>query len=84
VVLSTNQQRRRFIENHHEFPEVVAIANSGKSTREQTPNTFYFKLPYIGYFSSINYLKKKAHLSIFSIQLQQCKHCASIFFFQDR
>ena len=27
--------------------------NSGKSTGEQSPNTFYFKLPYIGYFSSI-------------------------------
>ena len=27
--------------------------NSVRSTNEQAPNTFYFKLPYIGYFSSI-------------------------------
>ena len=27
--------------------------NSVRSTSEQAPNTFYFKLPYIGYFSSI-------------------------------
>ena len=29
------------------------IGNYVKSTGEQAPNTFYFKLPYIGYFSSI-------------------------------
>ena len=27
--------------------------NSVRSTSEQAPNTFYFKLPYIGYFSSV-------------------------------
>ena len=29
------------------------IGNSARSTGVQAPNTFYFKLPYIGYFSSI-------------------------------
>ena len=38
--------------------------NSVRSTGEQGPNTFYFKLPYIGYFSSIaqKRIRRLSHL----------------------
>ena len=54
IILKQNLYLSRLIEKiiNRSFTKHVT-SNAVKSTGEQAPNTFHFKLPFIGYFSSI-------------------------------